>query len=628
MKYSVAITLTSIVFSLALSVELHATDVPKITQQPNIVLVFADDLGIKDLACYGGKDYSTPNLDRLASQGMRFTCAYTAQPICSPSRAALMTGKCPARLNLTNYLPGRPDAPSQRLLQPRIEGQLPLEEVTIAELLKQTGYATGLFGKWHLGGRGFGPKEQGFDVAVSPPANPKPTWENGGKSEFTITAAAERFIEDHRDKPFFCYVAHYCPHVPLAAIPELIEKNHDAFNPIYAAMIETLDTSVGRLMTKVESLGLADRTIFIFTSDNGGLHVVELPDTPATDNRPFRAGKGYVYEGGLREPLMVRWPGVVAPGSTCETPVVLTDLVPTLLEAAGVNPAEAVGPLDGVSIMTLLRGGSMPDRDLFWHFPNYTNQGGRPAGAIREGEWKLVENFEDGSVELFNLAHDPSESKNLAASEPDLADGLLSKLRASRAQVGARMPTPNPDFDAALHRRLYVDQDPSKLSAEPTAVATEPHWRAWREAMDAAIKGRKPLVMPATGDVRMFAKDAHIHGKTLRYESQPNKNTLGYWTNSDDWADWDFDVSSAGVYEVEIQQGCGKGEGGAVVDVKIDDHTLTFTVQDTGHFQSMIQRTIGQVELGAGKHSLAVKPRTKPGAAVMDLRRVVLRPVS
>ncbi len=243
---------------------------------------------------------------------------------------------------------GRPDAPSQRLLQPRIEGQLPLEEVTIAELLKNAGYATGLFGKWHLGGPGFGPKEQGFDVAFVPPANERPTLESGGKGEFAITAAAEKFIEDHRDRPFFCYVPHNNPHIPLAAAPELIEKHRDAFNPVYAAMIETLDDAVGRLMAKVESLGLAKRTIFVFTSDNGGLHVLEFPGTPATHNTPFRAGKGYLYEGGLREPLLVRWPGVVAAGSTCETPVVLTDLFPTLLEAAGVDAANTVGPVDGI----------------------------------------------------------------------------------------------------------------------------------------------------------------------------------------------------------------------------------------------------------------------------------------
>ena len=419
-------------------------------------------------------------------------------------------------------------------------------------------------------------------MAVSPPADTKPTLESGGKGEFAITAAAEKFIEEHRDQPFFCYVPHNNPHIPLAAAPELIEKHQDAFNPVYAAMIETLDDAVGRLMAKVESLGLTDRTIFLFTSDNGGLHVLEFPGTPATYNRPFRAGKGYLYEGGLREPLLVRWPGVVAAGSTCDTPVVLTDLVPTLLEAAGIDPAKAIGPLDGIGILKLLRGESLPARTLYWHFPNYTNQGGRPAGAIREGDWKLIEHFEDGSVELFNLAQDSGETKNLASAEPARADELRRKLQAWRASVGARMPTPNPEFDAALHRRLYIDQDPSQLVAESTAAATAPQWKAWREAMNAAIKGRKPSVTPATGDIRLHAKDARIHGQTLRYEPQPNKNVLGYWTNADDWADWEFDLATAGVYEVEIQQGCGKGSGGAEVAVEIDGQTLN--VHRPGHW--------------------------------------------
>ncbi|HEX2474454.1 MAG TPA: sulfatase-like hydrolase/transferase, partial [Lacipirellulaceae bacterium] len=568
--------------SAASAARAQAADATNAKSKPNIVLILADDLGINDLGCYGRREHRTPNLDQLAAQGMRFTCAYTAQPICSPSRAAIITGKCPARLNLTNYLPGRPDTPSQRLLQPRIEGQLPLEEVTIAELLKQAGYATGLFGKWHLGEPGFGPNEQGFDVVVSPPADTEPTPETGGKSEFTITAAAKKFIEDHRDQPFFCYVAHNNPHIPLAAAPEVIETKRDAFHPTYAAMIETLDEAVGRLMATIESLGLTERTIFIFTSDNGGLHVLEFPGTPATYNSPFRAGKGYLYEGGLRVPLIVRWPLLAARDSTCPTPVVLTDLMPTLLEAARVDVGRTVGPLDGMSVLKLLRGESMPARMLYWHFPNYTNQGGRPAGAIRENDWKLVENFEDGSVELFNLAQDIGETENLAAAEPERTDNLRRKLQDWRANVGARMPERNPEFDAELHRRLYVAQDASQLVAASTAAATAPMWKSWREEMNDAVKGRTPSITPATGDIRLHAKDARVHGKTMRYEPQPNKNVLGYWTNADDWASWDFEVTTAGTYEVEIQQGCGKGSDGAIVNVEIDDHVLSFTVEDTG----------------------------------------------
>ena len=339
------------------------------------------------------------------------------------------------------------------------------------------------------------------------------------------------------------------------------------------------------------------------------------------------ARKGYVYEGGLRVPLLVRWPRVVTSDSTCPTPVVLTDLVPTLLEAASIDIARTIGPLDGTSVLKLLRGESLPVRTLYWHFPNYTNQGGRPAGAIRENDWKLVEHFEDGSVELFNLAQDIGEAKNLATAEPEKADNLRRKLQDWRASAGARMPEPNPVFDAVLHRRLYIDQDASQLVAKSTAAATEPSWKSWREEMNAAVKGRTPSTTPATGDIRLHAKDARVHGQTMRYELQLNKNVLGYWTNADDWASWDFEVATTGTFEVEIQQGCGKGSGGAIVNVEIDGQVLTFTVEDTGHFQNMIQRTIGQLKLNQGKHTLAVKPQTKPGAAVMDVRRVVLRPV-
>ncbi|HEX3870194.1 MAG TPA: sulfatase/phosphatase domain-containing protein, partial [Pirellulales bacterium] len=301
-------------------------------------------------------------------------------------------------------------------------------------------------------------------------------------------------------------------------------------------------------------------------------------------------------------------------------------LVPTLLEAAGVDVAKAIGPLDGLSIMPELRGKPQPPRKLYWHFPNYTNQGGRPAGAIRNGNWKLIENFEDGSFELYDLAEDASEQNNLASSKPTRVDYLSRELKAWQMRVGARMPTRNPEFDATSHRRLYVQQDPSKLVPESTAASTEPQWLDWREAMNAATKGRKAPITPATGDIRLHAKDARVHGKTLRYEPQPNKNTLGFWKNADDWADWDFAIATPGMYEVEIQQGCGDGSGGAEVAVEVGGKTLKFTVQETGHFQQMILRVIGQVELSAGKHTLSIKPQSKPGPAVMDLRRVVLRP--
>jgi arylsulfatase A-like enzyme len=596
-------------------------------ERPNIVLIFADDLGVNDLHCYGREEHQTPHLDQLATQGMKFNCAYTAQPICSPSRAALMTGKCPARLHLTNFLPGRADAPSQKLQQPIIEGQLPVEEVTIAEVLRDAGYATGLFGKWHLGGKGFSPSEQGFQEVVAPPANTPPTATEGGKGEYAITQAALSFIEKHRAEPFFCYIPHNNPHIPLGAKPDLIAKHADTFHPTYAAMIETLDDSIGLLLKKLDELALTERTIVIFTSDNGGLHVLEFPGTPATHNQPYRAGKGYVYEGGLREPLIIRWPGTIAPGSECETPVVLTDLVPTLLEAAGINVGQTVGPLDGVSLLPILKGGSLSERSLYWHFPNYTNQGGRPAGAMRKGDWKLVEHFEEMSVELYDLKADVKEEHNLAAEQPDVVREMVAALHHWREQVGAQMPTPNPEFQADLHTPLYVTQDSSKFVPEKTAALTEPHWQAWREQMNAAVKGRKAVVTPVVGDIRLHAKDARVHGENLRYEPQSHKNVLGYWTKPEDWADWEFEVVAAGKYEVEVQQGCGS-TGGSEVLVEVCDQELKFTVQATGHFQHMIQRTIGTVELPLGTCTLAIKPQTKEGVAIMDIRRVVLRPVA
>lgn len=605
---------------LAAASPLHAEAV-----KPNIVLIFADDLSANDLSCYGRKDLATPNLDKLATQGLRFTSAYAAQSICSPSRGALMTGKSPARLHLTNFLPGRADAPTQKLLQPVIEGQLPLEEITVAELLRDAGYATACIGKWHLGGAGFGPKEQGFDFVFTGEPKTVPTAEEGSKGEFGLTAEAEKFMEANKDRPFFLYLPHNSPHIPFAARPEDAAQHADSFNPVYADVIARLDQAVGRVMAKVGALGLAERTIFIFTSDHGGLHVLEFPGTPATHNTPFRAGKGYLYEGGLRVPLIVRWPGKIAPG-VHDTPVVLTDLMPTLLEWGGVDPAKATGPLDGVSLGKLFAGTALAPRPLFWHFPNYTNQGGRPAGAVRESEWKLVENYEDQSVELFDLTKDPGETTNLAVPEKARADDLQKKLRDWRKRVGAQEGVPNPAFDAAAHAALYVTRDPSKLApGGQNAAQLEAEWKDWRAAMNAAVKGRRARVTPASGDIRLHAAEAQVHGEKLRYEPQPMKRTLGFWVNLTDWASWDFAVAKAGKYEVEVLQGCSGG--GSEVAVEVAGQSLGFTVENTGAFQHFILRTIGVVDLPAGQQTLAVKPQSKKGGAVMDLRQVTLRPV-
>jgi arylsulfatase A-like enzyme len=593
---------------------------------PNVLLILADDLGISDLHAYGRLDHHTPHLDQLAKDGIRFTSAYVAQPICSASRAAILTGKHPARLHLTNYLPGRPDAPSQKLIQPVIEGQLPLEEQTLAELLRKNGYATGMFGKWHLGGEGFGPAEQGFDVATLFPENASPASPAGGKNERAITQAAQQFITKHQKAPFFCYVAHHSPHIRLAETPERVAKFDQTFNPTYAAMIESLDESVGELIATVDSLGLRDNTLIIFTSDNGGLHVFESPGTPATSNQPFRAGKGYLYEGGLRVPLIIRWPAIVKPNQSVDIPMTLTDLTPTILQSAGINPAKAVGPLDGQPI-TLSEPSRRPAQPLYWHFPHYTNQGSRPAAAIRKDHWKLVEQLEDHSIELFDLSTDSGETKNLVADQPKIAQELTEQLHAWQKRIAAQQPTADPTFDPLLHQSLYITVDPSKLVPLTSAALTATHWQDWRSSLSSVVRGRQARLTPRQGDVRLLARDAVVHAQTMRYEKEPFKDVLGYWTNPADWAEWTFSIPASGRYEVEVQVGCGTGSGGAKVQIEVSNQTLEWTVIETGHFQSMILQTIGEVELSSGNHRLAVRPKTKPGPAVMDLRRIVLRPI-
>jgi arylsulfatase A-like enzyme len=594
-----------------------------IARQPNVVFILADDLGINDLSCYGRKDQPTPNLERLAKQGVRFTTAYSAEPVCSPTRAALMTGKNPARLGLTTFLPGRPDAPSQLLLQARLEPQLPVGVKTIAELLRAAGYATACLGKWHLGGKGALPTDRGFDLYFPGKNNTEPSTTEGGKGEYELTSRAEKFIEANKERPFFLYIPHHSPHVPLQARADLVEKHKDAFNPVYAAMIESLDDCVGRVVAKVDALGLGADTLIVFTSDNGGLHVLEFPRTPATYNAPFRAGKGFLYEGGVRVPLIARWTGKVQPGVTVDAPIHSCDWMPTLLELAGIPAPE---PYDGVSLAALLtRGTLLPPRPIFWHFPHYTNQGGRPAGAIRAGDWKLVEHYEDGRCELFNLAQDVGETTDRAPQEPARVADLRGQLEKWRRAIGARETRANPTFNAKLWRPLYHDIDLSRLPAELTAAAMAPKLQPWRTAMDAAVrKGAAPDA--GAGAIILYARDAKVHGKKLRYEDPPHKDTLGFWVQSDDWAEWDFEAPAAGVFEVEALKACGKGSGGAEVDFKLADQTLTLKVEETGHFQRFVPRQLGTIRLPApGRYRLEVHARTKPGPAVMDLRRVVLR---
>ena len=594
--------------------------------KPNIVVILADDLGVNDLSCYGRGDQATPNIDRLAGQGVRFTNAYGAQSVCSPSRAAILTGKHPARLHLTTFLPGRPDGRGQKLLQPMIEGQLPLEEITVAELLRGAGYVTGSVGKWHLGGVGYGPKEQGFDEVFAGSAVTVPSGTEGSKGEMELASRAEKFLEENKDRPFFLYLAENSPHVPFGATGGEVAKHAGAFNPVYAAVIGRLDEAIGRVLSKLEALGIAEKTIVILASDNGGLSVMEGAGTPATHNTPYRAGKGFLYEGGLRVPLVVRWPGKITPGVQV-APVVLTDLMPTILEWAGVDAGKVVGPLDGVSLMKLFLGVPVAGRPLFWHFPHYSNQGGRPGGAVREGDWKLIENYEDESVELYDLGKDPGETMNLAETEKARAEGLKKKLWEWKKRVGAQECVVNPGYDAGLHEELYGGKEVSKLgfTVGQTAAQMEAGWKDWRVAMNGAVKGGVARVTPGVGEIRLHPAEAQIHGTKLQYEAQPMKRTLGFWVNVGDWVSWDFKVGKAGKYEVEVLQGCAGG--GSEVAVEVGGQSCRFTVENTGHFQQFILRTIGVVELAEGEATLAVKPQTKKGGAVMDLRQVTLRPV-
>lgn len=598
----------------------------KLDNQPNIVVVVADDLGISDLHCYGRKDHNTPNLDLLASQGIRYTSAYCGLSICSASRAALLTGKSSARLHLTNYLPGRPDAESQLLLSPRIQPNLPLEETTLAEALQAAGYRTGLFGKWHLGGGAFGPTHQGFEFAKEFSDKGTLDEKEGGKNEFAIVDTAIEFLKSSTDKPTFCYIPQHSPHINLAAQEALIQKNASAFNPLYAATIESLDQSIGKLISAVDSL--ARPTIVIFTSDNGGLHVPEGNGQPATHNEPYRAGKGYLYEGGIRIPLVVRWTGTIEKEQIVDAPVSLLDLMPTLMEVAGVEPAKAIGPLDGISLKSSWlqggRGSLAMDRSMYWHFPHYTNQGSRPAAAMLQGKWKLVETLDDGSIELFDLEKDVGEGTNVAVQFAEQADQMKNALHRWQKSVGAQFGKANPLAKAELHRAIYLEQDPSRLDSSRGANEVADAWRNWRKEMNRVVAGKKPALKMVDGEIRLAPSDSVTHGKKIVYEPQPNKNVVGYWTEVEDWVDWELKIPKDGSYEIEVH--CGCAGGGSLVALQVGDSSYEWTVRDTGHFQNIIIENVGEAWLPAGTNRLAVRPKSKAGVAIMDIRQIVLRP--
>jgi len=433
--------------------------------KPNLVLILADDLGQRDLGCYGNRYFSTPHIDRLASQGARFTDAYAACPVCSPTRASILTGRYPVRYGVTDWIPGRKSPERGPIRTPQTRTELALEEQTLPEKLKPLGYRSASVGKWHLGGEGFGPVEQGFDVNIggtnsgSPPRSNTPYFGpyelpnlKGGPGEFLterLTREGAAFIRQNRDHPFFLYLSHFTVHIPLAAREADIQRHRakagSMYNPVYAAMVESLDESVGQILSAVEEAGVADRTMVVFFSDNGGLRYESTSKEPVTDNSPFRAGKGHLYEGGIRVAMLVRLPGVVRPGTVLSTPVSSVDLRPTFCELAGVR-ARGV---DGVSLMPLLKGGRIPERPLFWHYPHYSNQGGEPGSAIRLGAWKLIEFYDRPRRELYHLGKDPAEQVNLIEREPAVARRLTVRLHQWLKSTGAILPERNPQYDPA-----------------------------------------------------------------------------------------------------------------------------------------------------------------------------------
>ncbi len=584
---------------------------------PNFVILFADDLGINDLGCFGRKDQNTPNLDKLASEGARFTQAYAAASVCSPSRAGLLTGQSPARLKITTFLTGRSDRASHRVLGASLNYNLPNGVQTIAQLLKPKGYASAAVGKWHLGGKGHQPTDHGFDEYFPGRANAGAESPQGGKGELGQADFAAKFIEKNKAKPFFLYLAFDNPHIPLAAPAKSIEANAKSFHPTYAALVESLDAAVGRVLKALEDNSLSKNTFVVFASDNGGVHISELKESPATYNAPSRAGKGFVYEGGIRTPLIVRYPARLAPAVISE-PVILGDLCPTICALAKV-PAPTT--LDFQDISPVLFEQKPLNRPLFWHQPHYMNQGGKPAGVAREGDWKLIEQYEDGSLELYNLAKDPSETTDLAAAEPARVAALRGKLEAWRRSVGAEPIKANANFGRALWEDCFVKTDVSKLQALPTSEAMRPLLADWRKAMnDATTEGANSLIF-------LEARDAQVKATKMKYEEPPQKDTLGFWVNAEDTASWTFQAPKAGTYRVTVLQGCGKGNGGSVVALDTKQGSCEFTVEETGHFQRFVPREVGKLTLVAGENTLTVRPVKKAKAAVMDLRRVILERV-
>ena len=462
-----AVTLT---YFWASSLTLLAQDRVQSSAQrpPSIVLILADDLGWTDLGCYGSRYYETPHVDRLAREGMRFTQAYASAAQCAPTRACLMTGRDVGRHGIWAVERLRGHERFRRMIPPENEIRLPLDEITIADSLRKVGYRTGMFGKWHLGEEDpYQPRNRGFDEALTfkedylhfgfttrPPSAIEP----GTYLTDFLTDRAVRFIEENKDRPFFLYLPHFAVHGPIIAKPELVPRyerkppDRGHRNPAYAAMIQSIDEGVGRIVARIDALGLAKNTLLVFYSDNGGSGGYErdgIVRFSPTSNEPLRGGKGMLYEGGIRVPLIARWPGVVEVGTTSEALVTSTDFFPTFLALAGREP-DAGRPMDGFNLLPVLRGAARatPGRGaIHWHYPSYLQaeiEKGTwritPSGAIRSGDSKLIEWFEDGRLELYDLGRDPGETHDLAREMPEKAEALRRRLADWRRATGAPMP--------------------------------------------------------------------------------------------------------------------------------------------------------------------------------------------
>ncbi len=453
---------------LASGINLQAQN-DAIQSKPNIVFILADDLGWKDLACYGNPFNETPNLDKLAQSGIRFTQAYAACPVCSPTRASIMTGKYPARLQLTNFIGGTRTDPKSPVLPARMKPFLEAGETTIPELLKQKGYATGMVGKWHLGNHdSIAPWNQGFESSRLIGKNGLDYYNysifiDSYKKEFTdhgteymtdkLTEYGVDFIRQNAKRPFFLYLAYSAPHVLTVPRADKLKKyflkygnSEQKYNPNYAAMVESLDDGVGAIVKELKDNGLLENTLIIFTSDNGGLGLDELGPIP-TSNAPLRKWKGHIYEGGTRVPAIVSWVGKTAPGKVSDTYFSTIDYLPTFCELTGISSLPK--NIDGQSVLTMFlhpEVAPVQTRPLFWHYPHFSNQLGRPAGSVRAGDYKLVELYESGKLELYNLKEDLSESNDLSEKMVKKTQQMHQLLAEWRHKVNAQMPIANPAF--------------------------------------------------------------------------------------------------------------------------------------------------------------------------------------